>query len=420
MAHTNIAFFYPAEHIGGAQVLFSRVGVHLYKAGFEVSNLDFGNSFISNYFSKANIEFNHIIINKFETDNKYLLGNLTLVIPASYIFDLNKYFLFSESTKIMIWDLHPHNIIQHTAFSKVYKNDTLKTLPYMLSKIEKDRFSKINELLTLAHNKNSLYFMCHRNFSINADFFHLKFVPNYLPICQILDNKNTLENYKVENEINIGWVSRLATDKVNILNLLIKDLESFSKSTSHLTIKLHIIGDGQASNNIVPTKYIEVIKVGRIDSENLSVYISQNIDLGFSMGTSALEFAALSIPTLLVPSSTLFNYYKNLDKKYIWLHKVGGYDVATEIRHSNEALSVENILFDLAERGLPYYSKKSYQYVKENHSLLRIVSTFQNQISNVQLTYKDFEAINLHNSTFLDSSLMKLKDIAKRLIRYKI
>ena len=410
----KVAFFYPGSNIGGAQVLFSRLGEYLSQKDIEIINIDFGNSFISNYFNDLNIPFEHVIIDENILSKNIISDDYIFIVPASFLFILNRFFCFTDKSKFIFWELHPDNIIDHTVFSYFYKNEYSSKIQFLFKLTERSRLKKIKNFLSIAHDKNGLYFMCYRNFVTNLDFFNLTFNPNYLPIPQPYIKKNSSLSVKFKDEIHIGWLSRLEKAKVDVLNLLISDLEVYSKAQSKYRIVLHVIGIGSSSDNILKSDYIDIVSAGKLFSEKLTQYTNINLDIAFAMGTSALDFASRSLPTVLVPSSVFC--YKYTDCRYFWLHKVKGYDLATEQHHKYEALNIGDILSDIEKNGIEFYGDASYEYVFDNHSMSEVGDNLLKILSLVELRYEDIEESGIYNPNNIELLFLALKNLVKKIL----
>src|SRR5690606_38187984 len=149
-----------------------------------------------------------------------------------------------------------------------------------------------------------------------------------------------------ENEkIRIGWISRLMRHKNKVLSILVDDI-----CASPYPIELTIIGDGKDRKymeNYVTRKKVGNIKfAGRIDTNHLQEYLIQNIDLGVSVGTSALEFAKACIPTILAPAAAQSRYFSKHRAGYAWLHQANGFDVNTYKENKDINQTFNEILRD--------------------------------------------------------------------------
>lgn len=416
----KVTFFYPAKNVGGAQILFARVAQYLATKHIQVVILDYGESYISSYLLESETPFLHLIVNK---DNSLIYETLShsiLLISLSSINLIDKALDIPDECRIMFWDLHPYNVIENTFFSYFYKDDQFNSITSKLKIIEKSRLLKLKSWLDLAHRKNGLVFMCKRNFITNHSFFNLDFQPKYIPVA--IDNQEMLstnfhENITGNNQSNtirVGWLSRLEKDKVNILNLLITDLDIYAQK-NNIKIILHIIGEGSYCKFIKKTNSVTIYLKGKLIGSELTKYMHQNLDIGFAMGISALEFASRSIPTILVPSSTLYDYYVSLDKKYIWLHNSTDFDIATEAHHLKKTLSIAEIFHKLSTSDLNKLGALSHQYVMENHSIDFVGCLVIDSLKLNTLYFKDIKAVGLYDYTLFEKILSSTKSLGKKI-----
>lgn len=416
----KVTFFYPAKNVGGAQILFARVAQYLATKHIQVVILDYGESYISNYLLENETPFLHLIVNKDNSLISETLSDSILLLSLSFINLIDKALDIPDECRIMFWDLHPYNVIENTFFSYFYKNDQFNSITTTLKIIEKSRLLKLKCYLNLAHKKNGLVFMCRRNFLTNHSFFNLDFQPKYIPVS--IDNQEVLntdfhENITVNrqsNTIRVGWLSRLEKDKVNILNLLIKDLAIYAQK-KNIKIILHIIGEGSYYKFIKKTNNITICLKGKLLGSELTPYIHQNLDIGFAMGMSALEFATRSIPTVLVPSSTLYDYYASLDKKYIWLHNSTDFDIATEAHHFKKTLSIAEIFHKFSASELNKLGALSHQYVIENHSIDFVGDLVIDSLKLNTLYFRDIKALGIYNYTLFEKILSNTKVLGKKI-----
>jgi glycosyltransferase involved in cell wall biosynthesis len=310
------------------------------------------------------------------------------------------------------------------SFFPVYKRNSDSKFSKLFKLFEQKRINKNRSFFYTAHSHKALAFMCKKNFKTNNDFFDLQFEPTYVPIP--IDNTHRFERLSVDStttynkEINIGWISRLASDKVRILVTLIKDLEQYKQSVSNnCQIRLHVIGDGPASNLVSSSESIQILCKGRIDGPELDEYIDDNIDIGFSMGTAAFEFASRGIPSVFVPNATATRHVLNQHRKYLWIFDVEGYDIAAEGYYKGKTLNVASILDELKREPVKL-SELSIQHLQSNHSLEAVGDRLLGFIINSHLTGSDMAELKLNEQAFFESFLFSIKQMLKRFLAKKM
>ena len=167
-----------------------------------------------------------------------------------------------------------------------------------------------------------------------------------------------------------------------------------------------MIGDGDKKylieNISLDSKYFNLKIVGVIPKNQLDQYLIDNIDINAAMGTSALESAKLSIPTIVLDFS-----HKEIIGDYIfrWLHNTTNFDVAHNIStldFKKDNKSLEKMLKHF-EQEKKILENKSYQYFQNNHTIESVSSKL---IQFVELYSTRFE--NINNLYFKKSFIRKL------------
>jgi glycosyltransferase involved in cell wall biosynthesis len=416
----RIVFNYSTVNIGGAQLLFARICKFFSEKNISVAVISNNECFLSKFLVESNVNFELIdssSINLLDKDD-------VLVLSLAQVYMYEKVIKLGAQTRVFFWDLHEHNIIQWMSFFPVYKRNSDSQFSKLFKLFEQKRINKNRNFFYTAHLHKSLVFMCKKNFKTNNDFFDLQLEPTYVPIP--IDNTHHFQRLSVDStrtynkEINIGWMSRLASDKVRILVTLIKDLEQYKQSVgNNCQIRLHVIGDGPASNLVSSSESIQILCKGRIDGTELGEYMDDNIDIGFSMGTSAFEFASRGIPSVFVPNTTATRKVLNQHRKYLWIFDVEGYDVAAEGYYKEKTMNVASILDELKREPVKL-SKLSIQHLQSNHSLEAVGERLLGFINNAHLTGSDMVELKLNEQTLFERFLFSIKQRLKRFLGKKL
>jgi len=415
----RIVFNYPSVNIGGAQLLFARICKFFAEKNISVAIISNRECFLSKFLVESNVNFELID----SLSNNLLDKDDVLVLSLAQVYMYEKVTNLGAQTRVVFWDLHEHNIIQWMSFFPVYKRNSDSKFSKLFKLFEQKRINKNRSFFYTAHSHKALAFMCKKNFKTNNDFFDLQLDPVYVPIP--INNTRRAQRLSVDStrnydkEINIGWMSRLASDKVRILVTLIKDLEQYKQAIgNNCQIRLHVIGDGPASNLVSSSGSIQILCKGRIDGIELDEYMDENIDIGFSMGTSAFEFASRGIPAVFVPNTTATRQVLSQHRKYLWIFDVEGYDIAAEGYYKGKALNVASIL-DKFKREPVKLSELSIQHLESNHSLEAVGDRLLGFISNSHLTGSDMAELNLNEQTLFERFVFSIKQRCKRFLAKK-
>lgn len=194
------------------------------------------------------------------------------------------------------------------------------------------------------------------------------------------------------NQLNVAFLSRLSSDKINSLFYLANSLANISLEKP---IRLHVIGDGLCKklveNELEQYKdKLEIIYTGTIAHEDLDDYLIKNIDLLFGVGTCVVEAAALKMPA----AALIMDNKKIEDNDAYWYFNTKDYctGITTEqkkdfnIQYNTIEEIVKAMLEPDAKRNL---GQKCYEYFIENHGNYEgLVVNFLNQITSTTLTFK--------------------------------
>lgn len=415
----NYIIYLPYIGVGGAQYLFARIAEGLIKDGYNVLIIEEeGECFITKYLKNKNL---NPTIFKISSEKKYCSNDNDIILLAlSYLYKFKEAIIPSSNSLFAFWDLHPFNLVELTGFSKIYKgNSSLKT-KNLYKYIEKEYFAKLKKFIELANENKAIYFMSLRNYQANKEFFDININPYYLPIPvnevkgakarSLVFEEN---NYRV---LNIAWISRMDKGKVAVLDMLIEDLIKYNGNNKE-QVQLHIIGDNKLFFENTSIKNIEINNLkyaGTLINDDLKSYLNrEKIDVGFSMGTSALEFASNGILSILVPGVSQVDIFKNDNKRYIYLAESDGYDLVTQDYYINTKAKMFNDIMADIKSNYNNYSKECFQYFNRNHSFANVFKNFIELTSTTSLTYLKLSQLNLTNHSFIQNIIFRLKQLYK-------
>lgn len=377
--------------------------------GLNVTVLGDDNSYINKYLNDKNLIFNKF---KISEDSKYYSSdNDFFILSLSYIVLARKYIEFNANSQLFFWDLHPYALIETLSFSKFYKIKTPKFVIDLLKFVECSYIKKMRNIIQIGHEKGGIHFMCYQNFLTNKDFFALDFSPDFLPI--------PIKIFKpfdyIKNKNHLCWISRLDKDKTSVLKILIDDVIQYNNNNEDKLI-LHIVGDGNSVENVkkIASGYsIFFLFPGILNGDKLSEYmISNQIRIGFAMGTSALEFASRGIATVLVPGTTEKDFFFDKTSRYLWIYDSYNYDVAVARFHfsGGRLCSFDDIIKSTDNNN----SKLSYEYVLNTHSESVIFKKLMGKIEKNELKFSDLEKSGIFDLNILHKLKIMYKGIFKK------
>ncbi len=408
----NIIFFYPSKNIGGAQLLFCRLGefiVKKYSERYRVHYIEYKDGFARKYFS----DIEKIYYIDYYTDKEVridYLNNVHLVSPLNFIYKVDL-FVKNSNTKLFFWDLHPLNLISVSEyFSVFYSKCNLKKIEFIYPLLEPIRRKKVSKFLEVGISQGGVHFMSENNWSFYREIFNLKalntmFLPIFLPKKTSFTLKE--KKYKEGQAIQLSWLGRIDTDKVDLLKRFLIDLSLVGRK-----FVIHIIGGGNEYCNLLKNidtfqnDQLEVVFVGKLYGDELYKYLIDNIDIHFGIGTSVLEGSILGLPSIVGVSSL----HKGNVSAYSWIYKIEGKNLATSLDAGNLKDRVVEFLLDNSNR-IGDLCKSHYE---EHHSVGKVVDLFLLKLKNNQLVIDDIRQTSLYTKSIFERVLSRIKFLIKK------
>lgn len=386
----KIYIFYPSRITGGAEFLFKTVADFL-KSHLDVYLVDICDGWLS-----RNIE-NIQIIQLKEDVKIHLDEESVLITTANLIRKLDIYFF--GDFKVIAWIVQINNIIP--ALPKVgafQYNPILKS--FLKETFLKSEYEKINSLTLYLQKNNALYTMDDACNDVFFKYFDRR-VDKYLPVIISEDkiDENLIEKKYSSGKINCVWLGRLDNQFKNpILHHLLFDLSDYSRY-SHKEIVFDIIGDGpgifSAKKISKKIKNIEINFLGEMHGEVLR-HTLRTHDIGFAMGTSALEISACGTPTVLLDAS-----YGTVPKcyKYQWLYESKGYCIGRSIDNASDKTlgnkkSIKDIFDDLISNGNSIRIL-CHEHVHKFHSVDVLRNKILLAVQEVSSNFKNMHSLGL-------------------------
>lgn len=170
-------------------------------------------------------------------------------------------------------------------------------------------------------------------------------------------------------KVNIVALGRLSKDKIYSVLDLITQMEA---SKCALDMHLYVIGEGTEEKRLeerMSKSRIHIHRMGTVTGDALRHFLAERADMLFSMGMSALEGAAVGIPSVIMPH----NIEPFHADAYVYLHQsvdyaLGWYD--TQLSElSVPARPFQEILDDVCRRGKKQsLGKAARAYLEQNHA----------------------------------------------------
>ena len=368
----DICFFLPSNTLGGCEMLFIRIANYLAQNTHKkISYIDYSNGIAS----KLIVDDVHFI----QYSNSCITFNNDVVVVAPVTLASELDLITGKNVQFLFWNLHPRNIEWLQLRSGLKRN-------------------KIHDFIRKIINANGLISM---DFATN-ETVRVFTNKNTDIVPVVLDNvnfkiKTSLIN---EDEINIGWCSRLDEDKIySLLNLM----ENFKNYKTLKKKVLHIIGSGNSEALIdfeYYSKFFKIIRKGTIQPSELPLYLSSNIDCLFSMGTSLLEASKIATPSVMC-----FLYSElTCENSFVFSYKLKDYTLGCTSDTDcikNDMQPLENILDSLIQ-DINKCSISCREHFANNFLIDNQINNFIyciNNCSNKHKISKNMEAENMKKVT---------------------
>lgn len=378
-----IYFFYPSNITGGAEYLMVNTANLLCNAGFDVGVVDYKGGWVESNINSLLIKKEYIYKNK----KVQLQKEDVLITTANHLYKLDNYFLMSE-TKVLFWVVQPYNVILD--LPKISYGNTFLKMIFSKYLIKKRIIHKKN--LELIINKNAIVSMdkeCDRILKANYSLNYNVFLPIF--ICDEKFNKKNQRSNE-NNILKMVWLGRIDLDfKIHILKKTLLDL-NFIKQKYDESFEFNIVGAGHGLSDLKSfvneNISFKVNFLGELRYKDLNSILEKS-DIGFAMGTSALEIAAKNIPTILLD----FSYCEVFHYKYRWIFETDGYILGRDIEILSKSdiknMKSLDLIFSELKNNHTELSKLSSNYVYINHSSNNTLKMLKEYIDNTELTLND-------------------------------
>lgn len=417
MMKRKIVFACPGKQIGGASYLFARLAGYLIDHSLlDIAVVDYEDGFVRSYLRDRSYEWIPF------SDERVLEieDTVDFVCPLSWIPRLGKTVYLASDARLLLWDVHPYNLIEQTALSGFYKSLSVNQARIALTVCESRRRRSMARFVEMGLQNYGLAFMCQKNYLYNKRMFDFRGSPLFLPIAVEAPSVcNPSRSIVDRDTLNIAWLSRLDSDKLQPILQLLFDIGVYQKRRRLSQLVLHLIGDGNSISRIrryAASLGVEVVLPGRIEGNALTAYLT-NIDIGFGIGTSALEFAIRGIPTVLTKESDFRLSQRQGGAYYQWLFDAEGFDVSVDLTFSQRSHTSFSIIIETirSPESLAELGQRCYHYVLENHELSRVAHRLVELLSKCTFFYEDVLQSDVHLFSPYEKVLWSFKSLYKRL-----
>lgn len=370
--HPQVIFYFPFKHPSGVSNLFIRLAQWLNeKCKICVSIIDYADG----YMAKQIINDGKIILIPFTEKRKISIQEDSIFVMQSLLpYTLPQNIVIDPQTRIIQW-----HFLYHALINSIIPVAPLRYFQYRNPKVYHVCmslfFPKLKKSLEIFIKEmvvgKSLIFQDKQVMSDTLDYLLFSVEkPIFVSVPVIISELSRRLEIQ-PGLIRCGWVGRLYDFKIHILMHTIIRLSKWSKD--HKTkVEFRIVGDGDESWRLgsldIGNEYFSLFIVDTIPNNYLSKYMLENFDIAFSMGTAALESAAIGIPTVLLDYSL---EEIKLPYTFKWLFNTNPGDIGHKISLKDNEQKEDSLgkLLDELNIDLHGVSTKCYDYCIKYHSI---------------------------------------------------
>ncbi len=355
-----VIFFPRKQTIAGGHVLFLGWARYLADQGLREVYFVYSSkpnmSMINAYYSE---NVHYIDWEDDAVDRYNLFENADVFTPINYIIILLSYIPLDVDCRVLTYIGNPLE-------KKWFENNLSYRRVQDIAALD-ECYNLFDETKSLSYMDLSCFVevtgrLCPHDFASYAPVFYQPTEFEY-PVNGLLGN----------GRVNVAWLGRLDTDKIESLLNLIENL--YKCNINDMQIDLHIIGDGNAKNRINFTKYspkMRFIFTSYLYGETLNTYLHQNVDFAVAMGISALDIARVNVPVAL----PIVDHKKIKTNKYVYLFDTKDYTLGITEQFINMAeictYTMEEMLRSIyIDKRKEDLAVRCDQYAREEFSLQR-------------------------------------------------
>lgn len=385
----SIAFCFPYRSIGGVSILFLRLA-KLLSVCHRITIIDYEDGYMASRIPK-NVSFLPLHkVNELSSDS-------IVIFQSTPAWRMEAIELFPNSCKIFFWNLHPRNI-----YGPLLPNVSKTTMRKFINCFSAARIDKLYRYVSWLVANQSIGFMDSENLIATERTLGTKFVGAHMfPIITdgpLTEFHSGAARKSGSDDLNAIWIGRLESFKTHALEKLIRDLSRVEGRAINLTI----VGEGEDKSKLkslaIKLAYqLKITFVGELSGSSLAKEITKS-DVGFCMGTSALDVAKYQVPVVCLDYSfESINY----PISYQFLCDVEGYTLARELDRSLVLKGRQlSELLDEVIRDKESIASQCEDYWSKNHSP-STVEHFVDRILSSKATVGELKRKRFHKAPVL-------------------
>ena len=310
-----------------------------------------------------------------------ILADETLVMQAELPGKLRRQLAIHPAARLVEWQLHPYNLIP-PVLPMFGHRDFLLRRPKLyracLRWLAARKTTATVEFVQRASAQRSLFFHDRPALLATETYLGVQIPePILLPVPVAVPAAPVRMGRISGSEMHVAWVGRMYDFKVHILVHTLRRFRSAAAANGK-TLVFHVVGGGPKAALLdefsAPLPGLRVERHGDLEATDLRRLLISKVDLVASMGTAALEGAALGLPVILLDIA-----YAAVpaDYRFRWLHQAEGYELGHTIT-AEDCGGEDTLPGMLAELEHDYagLAQRAFAYVREHHAMEAVSARF--------------------------------------------
>ena len=387
----KIIFCFPYKGVGGVSLVFSWVSQAIARMNLaEVSIVDYRDGFMAKNQDKTLTT----LIEYDDNSEVNLPGDAIVVFQSMTPWSIYPSLRFQPTTRIFFWNCHPFNLVPTLPGVRAKMQANMWFGKLILNTVLRGYRNKMRRLVKQMSAKKALVFMDSTN--LKATEKYLDLFLSEVPLVAIPARPATLIRSKdvvkiSENGMRAAWIGRVVDFKFFILKHTLEQLDAIAPNFD-FPISMTLVGTGdyvdQLTKIVDQLQHIDVRLIDFIDPADMDRFLTEEIDVLFAMGTSALEGAKRKIPTILLDI-----FYQDVPHGYPfrWLYERKGLtigDILEEHEYLDNDLSLSERLSDILV-NYEVVADKCFEHFQEKHALDEVSKKLLHRLDEAEFTYRD-------------------------------
>lgn len=377
-AKPKFVFFFPYVPPSGVSSLFVRIGQAI-STGAGARLVDFADGAMA----RLSRETGALPLTEYRRDGTVeIAADETLVLQAEIPSKLRRQLKIHPAAKMIEWQLHPYNLLPPLIPIKGQSEFCLKrpALFRALLGVTGGRdLRTTREFIQLATTERSLFFHDQPALDATEKFLGLEVTnPILLPVPVSVPDQPVRRQRIATDALRVAWVGRLYDFKIHILVHTLRRFRTLAAASGKKFV-FYVVGGGPQAAALAElaqeTAGLKVTLHGDMSAASLRRLLIEEADVVASMGTAALEGAALGLPVMLLDIA-----YGEVPAgyQYRWLHQAKGFELGHTITATDCSDQQDSFPRMVAELETNYgeAAARDFAYVREHHSLSSVADRF--------------------------------------------